>query len=121
VFTLGKTTTKPLFYQGKLIGNTDGRGHFTPALDALETLDLLIEEVPIGVRVHLRAQAPVLQRLANFHGLKPGDYINPYEAGIFASTSSRGKDDLHRHAPVAWRILHNNGLELKVYSQLQPS
>jgi len=125
VFTLDKTTKTTvkqlIFYEGRVLGYVDGRNHFQPTLDATESLDFLANEVDVGIKIHLRSQAPGLYRLAQHHNLRPRDYITPYEAGLWAAEHARNKEDLRNHACVAWRMLHRLGLENKVFPQLQPA
>ncbi len=115
--TLGRS----LSYRGKILGYVAGKNHFQSALDATEALDFLVNDVDIDVRIHLRAQAPGLYRLARHHGLRPRDYINAYEIGPYAADHAHNKTDLQHHAPVAWHILHRHHLENKVFPQLQPA
>src|SRR3989338_5987525 len=94
------TLGRPLSYDGKVIGYVHGSNSFQPTLDAIETLDFLTNEVDIGVRIHLRTQAPELYRLVRHHKLRPRDYITPYEIGIWARDHARNKTDIQQHAPV---------------------
>jgi len=110
---------RSIFYAGKVLGYEHGH-RFEPELDSNETIDFLTE-IDIGIRVHLQRLAPALYRLVHHHGLEPDDYINRYEAALYAAEHFQSRQDVHDHATLVWKILHSHRLEKKVFPELQPA
>ncbi len=94
--------------------------YFVPELEEFEAIDL-VREMDLEDKIHMKHNAYGVFRLLEYYRMNPDDYVEDEDIVIYvADNGYKTLTELNHKDIRAWQLVHQRGLEGKLFPELQP-